>query len=75
MIPDLGCDPKINILTIGASILQRLNTGPIEVEDFLVRLPKDLDVSMDHIILSADWLFTLNLIKISENMVVSHAAK
>lgn len=69
MIPDLGCSPKINVLTIGAEILTRLSNEPIAINDLLYNLPKELDLSIDHIILSTDWLFALGTISIVDDRV------
>jgi len=70
MIPKLGCSPRINILTIGAKILEQLKADPIEIDELLLIMPKTLGVSMDHIILTTDWLFSLESINIDDGKVV-----
>lgn len=74
MIPDLGCSPNINVLTIGAEILKRLSEEPIELNDLLFKLPKELDLSIDHIILSTDWLFSLGTISMIDDKVAINAS-
>jgi hypothetical protein len=64
MIPELGCSPKLNILTIGANVIDALKEGPLEIDDLLINLPKVLDVSMDHIILTMDWLFSMGILSV-----------
>lgn len=62
MIPSLKCDPDINVITIGASLLSRLNTGSIGNHELFNELPIMLRVSDDHLILSLDWLFAIGAI-------------
>lgn len=69
MIPELGCSPQINILTIGASIIGRLKECPLEIDDLLLKIPKELNISMDHIILTADWLFSLEILSVEGGKV------
>jgi hypothetical protein len=69
MIPELGCSPQINILTIGASIIGALKESPLELDDLLLNFPKELNVSMDHIILTMDWLFSLGILSIEDRRV------
>lgn len=69
MIPELGCSPQINILTIGASVISRLKDSPLEMDDLLLNLPKELNISMDHIILTTDWLFSLGILSVEGSKV------
>lgn len=69
MIPELGCSPHINILTIGARVIGRLKESPLEIDDLLLDLPKELDISMDHIILTTDWLFSLGILSVEGSKV------
>lgn len=69
MIPEIGCSPKINILTIGARVICTLKEGPLEIDDLLLSLPKELDISMDHIILTTDWLFLLGILSVEGSKV------
>ena len=69
MIPELGCSPQINILTIGASIIGRLKESPLEIDDLLLNMSKALNISMDHIILTTDWLFLLGILSVEGSKV------
>ena len=62
MIPSIECDPYVNVINLGSLILKRLKSGAIGVNDLLVDMPKELGVSMDHVILTADWLYAINAI-------------
>lgn len=62
MIPVEGCDPKINIVNIGAGILEQLAIESITIESLISTFSVKYSVSIDHIILSLDWLFTINAI-------------
>ena len=69
MIPTYGCDPNINIVKLGAEILRILDNKSWSIEELLVKCSKAFDVSVDHIILTLDWLFTISAIKLSETKV------
>lgn len=69
MIPHLGCDPKINILTIGGFVIGKLKNGALDSLTLLEECSKDLSVSVDHIILSLDWLYSINAICEKGSMV------
>lgn len=62
MIPIKGSDPKINVVSIGAKILDGLAAEKAGVEHIILSYSSTLDVSVDHIILSLDWLFAINAI-------------
>lgn len=69
MIPIRGCDPDINIVKIGAEILTILEQRSWQIEEILENCSKDFLVSVDHIILTLDWLFTISAIHVSENEI------
>ena len=62
MIPVKGCDPEVNIVSIGAKILEQLALGSLSVESIISTYSARYTVSIDHIILSLDWLFAINAI-------------
>lgn len=70
MIPNAGCDPNVNLLVIGAVIISLLKSGPMEITEVLNTCSKESNVSIDHVILTLDWLFSILAIK-SENSLVS----
>jgi hypothetical protein len=65
MIPSYGCDPNINIIKIGAEILNILANREWKTEELLERCSETLVVSVDHIILTLDWLFMISAIQVS----------
>lgn len=69
MIPNPGCDPNINIIKIGAYLLSNLKSSPCDVTQLLKNSSDDLSVSIDHIILSLDWLYVISAIKINKNEI------
>ena len=69
MIPSIGCDPQINIVSIGAKILEKLRGNNTPVEKILAETSADLHISLDHIILTMDWLFTIKAIALKGNEV------
>ena len=71
MIPKLGTNPELNILTIGAKILVYLNQENqyCNIDDIFEYFQKNSSLSLDHIILSLDWLYTIKAININENWI------
>lgn len=69
MLPSPGCDPKINVVRIGAFLLESLLDGPSDISDLLRRCSTALQVSIDHVILSLDWLFMISAIQIKNEEV------
>lgn len=67
MIPSVGCDPDLNVISIGASILNRLKGGAIGLDELLNKLPARLGVSVDHVILTVDWLYTIRAVNYNDN--------
>lgn len=71
MIPKVGTHPEINIITIGAKILVYLshrNQGCI-MDEIFEYFQKNSNLSLDHIILSLDWLFIIRAISIKDDQV------
>ena len=62
MIPRSGCDPEINIVSIGAKILKKVVEENPSLDEILTDCSSELKVSIDHIILSLDWLFSIRAI-------------
>ncbi len=62
MIPRRGCDPEINIVSMGAKILEILERNSLTLEKILIEGSSELAVSTDHIILTLDWLFSIKAI-------------
>ncbi|RCE18960.1 ABC-three component system middle component 6 [Aeromonas caviae] len=62
MIPRSGCDPEINVVSIGAKILKKLAKENSSLDAILTDCSSELNVSIDHIILSLDWLFSIKAI-------------
>lgn len=69
MIPRSGCDPRINVVRIGAHLLQMLTSGPCRVSELLQRCSTEFNVSVDHVILSLDWLYTISAIECSDDEI------
>lgn len=69
MIPNVGCDPKINIVSVGAKILEKLKVDKVPLEKILTETSADLHISLDHIILTMDWLYTIKAINFKGNEV------
>ncbi len=62
MIPVEGSDPAINVVSIGAKILEYLKAEKTSIDKIIEFYPLELKISVDHIILSLDWLFTIGAI-------------
>ncbi|MCP1319752.1 ABC-three component system middle component 6 [Halomonas sp. 707B3] len=62
MIPRSGCDPEINVVSIGAKILKKVAEENPSLDAILTDCSSELKVSIDHIILSLDWLFSIRAI-------------
>lgn len=75
MIPSVACDPKINVIYIGGKILLNLKECHMSVDELLNDISQELDVSIDHVILSLDWLFTISAIKLNGNQVLISETK
>ncbi|WP_139794440.1 ABC-three component system middle component 6 [Vreelandella lionensis] len=62
MIPRSGCDQEINVVSIGAKILKKVAEENPSLDAILTDCSSELKVSIDHIILSLDWLFSIRAI-------------
>jgi hypothetical protein len=72
MILNSGCDPKINVVFIGAEILKILIEKPTDLDVLIPKIAKLIDVSFDHVLLAIDWLFVINAItKDGNNLVIN----
>jgi len=74
MIPKVGCDPNRNIITLGAKIIERLSSSSSDVDNLLLKCSEELSVSMDHIMISLDWLFMIGVIDFCDNEVFLNEA-
>ncbi|PSV01934.1 hypothetical protein C0W80_08945 [Photobacterium leiognathi subsp. mandapamensis] len=74
MIPKRGCDPEINVVSIGARILKKITEHNLTIDDILIVCSSELKVSIDHIILSLDWLFSIKAISFNGNEVFINEA-
>lgn len=63
MIPSSGCDPEVNVVNIGAKILKKIAEENSSLDCVLSECSSDLGVSIDHVILSLDWLFSIKAIE------------
>lgn len=75
MIPNIGCDPDRNIVKLGSVILEELKRKNLTTQEALLILPRRLDVSIDHIILTLDWLYAIESISIKDEEIAINAAK
>lgn len=75
MIPRNGCDPEINVVSIGAKILERIVKEDTSLEEIMTNCSSELEVSIDHIILSLDWLFSIKAIDFNGEKVITNEAK
>ena len=65
MIPRNGCDPEVNVVSIGAKILKKLAEGNSSLDVILTDCSSEFKVSIDHIILSLDWLYAIRAIGVN----------
>lgn len=62
MLPVKGCNPEVNVLYIGAYVLDKLHerkSKRIEIKRLFKICSKELSVSVEHIILTLDWLYII----------------
>jgi hypothetical protein len=69
MLPLPGCDPRVNVVVLGARLIDEIRADGYGVEKLLFELPPKLKVSTDHIILTLDWLFAISVIDMDQGMV------
>lgn len=67
MIPKIYVDPNLNIVVIGAYILQKLKIDKcINLDSLIETVSIELSLSIDHIILSLDWFYIINSIILND---------
>lgn len=69
MLPLPGCDPKVNVVVLGARLIDEIRVDGRRVDVLLFDLPSKLKVSTDHIILTLDWLFAISVIEMNQGVV------
>lgn len=69
MIPSSRCDNNLNVIILGHKILSLIKFDSLSFNDIFNILPKSFGVSDDHIILTLDWLYTINAIEVRNNKV------
>jgi hypothetical protein len=72
MILTKGANPEINVVYIGAFVINRLqeSKGRKMKITILMKLGEsELSISIDHMILTLDWLYTISAIKYNNNEV------
>ncbi|EHD2282070.1 hypothetical protein AB6919_003369 [Vibrio cholerae] len=74
MIPRSGCDPEINVVSIGAKILKKVAEQNLSLDAILMHCSSELKVSIDHIILTLDWLFSIKAIEFNGTEVFINEA-
>jgi len=74
MIPSSGCDPEINVVSIGAKILRKLVEENSSLDVILSDFSSELKVSIDHVILSLDWLYSIKAIDFNGKEVIINEA-
>jgi hypothetical protein len=65
MLPTKGSHPELNVLYIGAVILNKLHkhkSKRMSITQLMKIATKELTVSVDHIILALDWLYIISAI-------------
>ncbi|MBH0073991.1 hypothetical protein I6F48_00235 [Pseudoalteromonas sp. SWYJ118] len=73
MIPTKGANPEINAIYIGAFILNVLNGKrgrKMKIVSLMKMSQKELSISIDHIILTLDWLYVISAIDYKSNEVL-----
>lgn len=69
MLPLPGCDPIVNVVVLGARLIDEIRADNCSLEKLLFELPSKLKVSTDHIILTLDWLFAISVVDVDQGMV------
>ena len=65
MIPTKGSNPEINIVYIGAFVLKQLHekkSRRMKITRLMKLGESELSISIDHMLLTLDWLFTISAI-------------
>ncbi|EHR8951978.1 ABC-three component system middle component 6 [Escherichia coli] len=77
MLPTKGSHPEMNVLYIGGYILKKLHEckkGRMTITQLMKVGVRELSVSVDHIILSLDWLYIISAIGYDSNEVFINEA-
>lgn len=76
MIPNMSCHKEANVIVLGAIILNKLKkTELMSLEDLILLFSnKKKKISVDHIILTCDWLYAINAIDYNKNGVWINAS-
>lgn len=72
MILTKGANPEINVVYIGAFVIKRLQESKgrkMKITRLMKLGESELSISIDHMILTLDWLFTISAIKHNNNEV------
>ncbi|ROR88520.1 ABC-three component system middle component 6 [Vibrio crassostreae] len=72
MIPIKGSNPEINIVYTGAFVLKHLHetkNRKMKVARLMKLGERELSISIDHMILTLDWLFTISAVTHKNNEV------
>jgi len=64
MLPSPGCDPEINVVVLGAKVLKKISSESVEIDWLLESFSTEVGVSVDHVILSLDWLYMIGAVYI-----------
>ena len=73
MLPTKGSHPEMNVLFIGGFILKKINERKrkrMAVTQIMKIGTKELSVSVDHIILTLDWLYIISAISYDSQEVI-----
>ncbi|HHQ2584333.1 TPA: ABC-three component system middle component 6 [Providencia rettgeri] len=77
MLPIKGSHPKMNVLYIGGFILEKLHERKkkcMTITQLIKIASKELSVSVDHIILTLDWLYIISAIGYNEKEIFINEA-
>ncbi len=69
MIPTRGSNPEVNVVYIGAYILKALSCNKMKITSIIRLGEEDLSVSVDHIVLTLDWLYIIRAIEYRNDFV------
>lgn len=72
MILTKGANPEINVVYIGAFVINRLQVSrgrKMKITRLMMLGESTLSISIDHMILTLDWLYTISAIKYNNNEV------
>ena len=72
MILTRGANPEINVVYIGAFVINRLQESrgrKMKITRLMKLGENELSISIDHMILTLDWLYTISAIKHNNNEV------